>query len=155
MRDHDFDAVVTARKFVGQDFATEDSISPSSEARSHPGTACRNAGRNFVLAAVARIFDTPGDADRRRRRAANWSGSTACGGGAKAACFGGSRGSERKQGSSQTARDQSTQRIHRFLLCWKVEYQLLALFSLANAGHATGRVGSGRNEFSPLPLSTK
>ena len=155
MRDHDFDAVVTAWELVGQNFATEDSFSPSGQARSYSRTARGNACRNFVLAAIAGIFDTPGDADRRRWRAANWSRSTACGGGAKAAGFGGSRGSERKHGSSHAARDQSTQRIHRFLSCWKVEYQRLVLVSLANADRATGRVGSGRNEFCPVPLRPK
>lgn len=155
MRNHHFNTVIAAREFVGQDFAAKHSFSPSNQAGSRTSTAGRNTCRDLVLAAIARVFHAPADADGWWWRAANRGRCTTGSGAAKAAGFDRGRGSERKHGSSHASRDQSTQRVHRFLSCWKVEYQRWNLVSLATADCATGRVGSRGSETTAVSILPK
>ena len=70
--DHNFDAVIAAGEFVGQNLAAEKSTTPSFQAGHLTGAAGRHAGRDFVASArITGVLHAPSHADWRRRLAAN------------------------------------------------------------------------------------
>jgi len=107
--DHHIDAVVTAGELVGQHFATQETFTPTIQAGGHFRTAGGNTGRYFIGAArIARIGDTPGDFNRRRRAAANrllYAARLAT------ACVGGGS-HENQHGNRHAAHQETTETIH-------------------------------------------
>ncbi len=125
--DYDFDAVIAAGEFVGQDLAAEKSATPSIQAGHLTGAAGRHAGSHLVAGArITGVLHAPSHAHWRRRLAAN-RGWLATGGGWLAAGRGGIttagtktkksgiRGGRRQdqQSGGQAAETQSTQKAHR------------------------------------------
>ena len=74
--DHNINAVVTAFKLVGQNLTFENSSSPFQQTRLSAGTACWDASRYEVGAAIAGIDHAPIDVDRRRLWTTNGCGLT-------------------------------------------------------------------------------
>lgn len=74
--DNNVNAMTTALELVGQDLATQETLGASDVGGRHSSTASWDTSFDLVLAASARIYNTPSDL-HWWRWAANWRWSTA------------------------------------------------------------------------------